>query len=166
MISVHLVLTNSRVATTVPNVRLRPNRAPHEKSQASQIPLAPPRERDLRRAGLAPRCREALRPSAPPYPFSPNRVIIYSIISKARATNAGSQPHRWTGRPGHILQYPSSAAWQPPGLPDPSVMQAVLLQRHLGRPANFPSLAAAWFSRRRARWQETIHPDGSAMMPG
>ncbi len=63
--------------------------------------------------------------TAPPYPFSPICAIIYSIMNKARLTIAGSA-HRWTGRRGHIHQYPSPAMWQPPDLPDPSVRQVVL----------------------------------------
>ncbi len=36
----------------------------------------------------------------------------------------------------------------------PSVRQAVSLQDYLGRPTNFPSMGAAWFPRRAARWQD------------
>ena len=44
------------------------------------------------------------------------------------------------------------ATWPPCGLFHSSVRQAVLLWNHLGRPANFPSLGAAWIRRWAARW--------------
>ena len=90
--------------------------------------------------------------SAPTYPFSPNRAIMYRTINRARAINAGwSSPIGGAARPHPPIPIFCNVAATRPVSPIGEAGRFVAAP--LGRPTNFPSLGAAWFPRRAARWQ-------------